>query len=262
MENKKNKLSQTKRNALSVAIVLISALIMYCDYKVSGNKGSTPFQWIVFIIGLLWILYLQFLYDVPVIEYEEYPGRGNTDSSYPPLEDMQDGDLTEITSQELEVINDTIKKEEQTSEFTINGDSPDWNNLKENEKRVLIVQPMIVVSQEEFNQKTIQMNEEENKRIGLNPATPKPAPLEPVRSFSLHGIHQRRKTMYQDICGFCTQGEAKTMAEIEKKALTWGLQYNYLQPEDRDDLIAFDFGELRIPTQGFFALKPDKEETK
>lgn len=300
MENKKNKLTQSARNSMSLVIAIIGAIIMYCDYKL-GGVGSTPFQWLVLIIAFIWIVYLIFLYDVPVIEYDDYPTTkpddnssteyfiepgtkpdDNSSTEYFVESGLKRGDgsndpkmhykevpiktLPELVRMPYLEINDNIN----TVDAINNQKNPDKQspmNQEDNKNQPQASQTMsrpeikpltykdsVTIDkpkEAEYKESKTPLNEQFTESV----VKKSPPRLEPVRTYTLNGVAQKRRGMFNDICSFATTGEFKTLAEINKKIAPHGLQYDMLQPEGRNDLIAFDFKEFRMPLSGYFGIK-------
>lgn len=114
------------------------------------------------------------------------------------------------------------------------------------QKVAVIVQPMLVVSDTEFNEKTDNMT----KQTELPKVEAKPKKPQGVTSYSITGVHIRYRKMFDDFHSFAVTHGPQTEAALVQKLAPYGFPYTI---ERQGDLVAFNLGFIRMPRQGFFS---------
>lgn len=113
----------------------------------------------------------------------------------------------------------------------------------------VIVQPMVVVSDSEFNEKTDTMkNNIEKPELPKVEAQPKKP--QGVTSYSITGVHIRYRKMFDDFHSFAVTHGPQTEKALVQKLAPYGFPYTI---ERQGELVAFNLGFIRMPRQGFFS---------
>lgn len=117
------------------------------------------------------------------------------------------------------------------------------------QKVAVIVQPMLVVSDTEFNEKTDNMKNNIEK-TELPKVEAKPKKPQGVTSYSITGVHIRYRKMFDDFHSFAVNHGPQTEEALVQKLAPYGYPYKI---ERQGDLVAFNLGFIRMPRQGFFS---------
>lgn len=118
----------------------------------------------------------------------------------------------------------------------------------QNHKVAVIVQPMVVVSDSEFNEKTDTMKTPIEKNELPKVEAPK-KPAGGITSYSIAGVHIRYRKMFDDFHSFAVTHGPKSEAELVAKLAPYGFPYTI---ERSGNLVAFNLGFIRMPNRGFF----------
>ncbi len=193
METKKH-LSQRSRNFISFAACFIAILIMYADYRIE-NVSSTIIQWGIFLIAVVIVLNFQLFYNArnhesDIESFDAKNNKQNDNGESFMLEDDKNPPLKSLLK-----IFDNFKDEKNEDKKTI--------SQSQGGKNVLIVQPMIVVSDSEFNAKINKFSElEQAPEPKLAELDSPPQEEMPVRSYSIQGVPDKYRAMCDDIHSF------------------------------------------------------------
>ncbi|MEK6882171.1 MAG: hypothetical protein AABY22_21315, partial [Nanoarchaeota archaeon] len=148
---KNQPITQRGRNNISFIIAVIAAALIITDYKVE-NITSNPIQWGILLIALFAIMYFQFFYESKSIKYneEEYPGT-QEEKAISAIQKFVDSE------EEHHFISgdSSYQSSKENHDFT----SGDTSSRPSKSRHVLIVQPMVVVSDSEFEKRTSKPNE-------------------------------------------------------------------------------------------------------
>ena len=247
---KNQPITQRGRNNISFIIAVIAAALIITDYKVE-NISSNPIQWGVLLTALFAIMYFQFFYESKSIEYtkDEYPGT-QEEKAISVIQKFVDSeeDKKEFSDHGFTSGDSLFRKEK---EFSDHGFTSGDSSQPSKARQVLIVQPMIVVSDSEFEKRTSKPNEIENEQE-LTRLDAAPNEELPVCSYSNHGINKKHRAMFDDINSFAIGTPYKTEAELHKKLLGYGYPFKVIKKGN--NLVAFDFGFIRMPTEGYFGV--------
>lgn len=118
-----------------------------------------------------------------------------------------------------------------------------------------VIQPMIVVSDSEFNEKTNNPMEKITPKTDapVSKELPSAPPKEEgVKSYSVAGVHKKYRQLFDDFHGFAINHGPKTEAQLIGKLAPYGLVYKI---ERSGSLVAFNLGFIRMPLKGFFEVK-------
>lgn len=270
------RLFKNNRNPLTLLTIIITFALMYLCYCIE-NQSSTIIQWIIFVAGLMFCIYLQFSDLEDDIEWsendydfddkraekiiQEQDNSDNVPGEFPhfPLTNEQANEVGWVPLKpfpEGQVLN---------TKEPITGVTMDLSHLKEMKpikKTIFVVQP-INITEHEFNEKINQNNNmETNKQSAAKPELESaPKKEQPIVSYSLHGIPQKWRAMVDDICSYATRGEKKKLEDIKAKIAVYGQPYK--TETKYHNLVAFKFDFIRIPVEGYFGIKTkEDEETK
>lgn len=210
------------RNPLSLSALFIGFVLIGFDYYITGI-GSTSLQWVIFLLMIFAVIYLQFyltLYDeiaeiTPNHWIAERKSINNVFAAEPPV----------IETPELETNPDTLT----------NQNIPLMENKNANEK----TDP--IVDKKEVIETPAVLN---GQQVVL-----------PITTYSNHSVPQKYRAMFDDIHQFAISGGSKTLNELEAKVKTHG--HNFIAEFNGKKLVSFQFQFMRMPLNGWFGVKVD-----
>ena len=229
------------RNKLTLFAIIIGFVANLINYYYTGI-GSNSFQWVVFLLTLLCIMYLQLFLPMEerdkIVEITDGHFRKDILQTEIQIRDIMAGNKSDPEQNTLDVLSGTSH------------DPPPG-------KPVFIVQPMIVVSDSEFEARTnainntnIEIEKMKEKQKTLSDGGPT---IVPISNYTNHGVPKKYRAMFDDIHQFALSGGHKTLAELKSKILTHG--HPFTTHTNGSGLVQFDFTFIKMPLVGWFGVK-------
>lgn len=248
---------------LTIIAVILGIIGQYLAVKIEGAH-STPTQWFIFLIIMIFFIYIHFISGILI---EESDLKDDLNYTFEEKELPNDLFSTEAAPTLLEITNEVeAAANENNDQIAFRDDIKEAMRDKKN-KMVYLVQP-IIVTQNELTSKLEEMkNTNDAEKLVQSGASGPVKELvqeeKGVVTYATRMVPYRYRGMYDDIHGFAITAGPQTTDNIVKKIQPYG--YPFKKIDNGPKLVAFDFGFIRMPEAGYFGVKlpePKIEEEK
>lgn len=207
---------------LSILVAVIAIVVSLLNHKFIGSSKSMDIILVLMAVAtIVYIWIADWLGEAEAVEGTRRPDEYTREE-----EDVRNAFMVAITGQSQE-------------------EDPKYKTGKPH----FIVQPMLVVSDKEFNEKTNIEMEKPTPKAELKEAPKKEIG---VSSYSVNGIPTKYRRMFDDFHSFAITHGPKTEDELIAKLAPFGHPYKI---ERSGSLVAFNLGFIRMPLNGFLSTK-------